>query len=231
MNDLKNVVTKWVYMIGMTGKVSDKDIIAVTTIIVDLFPNITIKQIEMAIKLSLQGALEVDTDTYGTFSPLYVSKILNAYLTYSKGIIKEVNWRKMSVDQMNQKQLEIPYEQRLNSTKDTIAFYIEKVTTTNDYIGDFNNIIWELLKRMNMLNPRVLPLDEADKWAENKAILMSQTTDAKRFSKMSNEQRKNEINALKKMYGRYYVLRKFFRDMDNPTEWLNKIEDKILLPK
>jgi hypothetical protein len=231
MNDLKNVVVKWVYMLGLTGKVSEHDIVANTQIIADLFPNITIRQIELAIKFSMQGTLDVDAETYGTFSPLYISRIIKAYLTYSSSKIKEINWRKMSMEKMETKELQEPYETRLISRKKLVKTYIAQVTTRNTYVGDFNHVMWELFKSLGLLNPKTLPLDEADKWAENKAILESQTTDAKRFSKMTQEQRDKEIEKVKKMYGRYFILRKLLLEMKDPLAWVDSLDDKILLPK
>ena len=229
MNHLKALVVKWIYMLGMTGKVTDADIIANTQIIADLFPRLTLKQIELAIKLSMQGTLDVDVETYGTFSPLYVSKIIKAYLVYSNSKIKEINWRKESIDKMNEKQLQEPYEARLKSRRAIIINYIQNVTTRNTYYGDYNNVMWELLKSLNLLNPKELPLEEADKWAENRAILESQTTQAKRYARFTPEQREKEIAITKKLYGRYYVLRQFLVNMKDPIEWANKLEDKIIL--
>jgi hypothetical protein len=231
MNDLKNLVVKWIYMLGMTGKVSDADIIANTQIIADLFPKLTLKQIELAIKLSMQGVLDVDTETYGTFSPLYISKIIKAYLVYSNAKIKELNWRKESIDKMETKQIELPYSVRLEQRKQTLQFYINHITTHNKYVGDFNNSMWEMLKRMNMLNPKELPLEEADKWANNKAILESQTIDAKQYAKLNPTQRQQAIETRQKLYARYFVMRNLFVNMKEPYKWLEELSDEIILPK
>ena len=44
------------------------------------YGKLTAKEIELAIDLSLQGYLGVDAQPYGNFSPLYISKILNAFV-------------------------------------------------------------------------------------------------------------------------------------------------------
>lgn len=231
MNDLKSVVVKWIYMLGLTGKVSDNDIIANTQIIADLFPKLTLKQIELAIKLSLQGVLDVDAETYGNFSPIYISKIIKAYLAYSNSKIKEINWRKMSFDNMETKQIEEPYSVRLEWRKKQIAYYINHILTRNDYIGDFKDNMWEMLKRLNVLNPKELPLDEAEQWAKDRTILESQTIEAKQYARLTPSQRKDKMEISKKMYSRFYVMRYFFKNMKNHVEWLKQIKDEIILPK
>ena len=232
MNQLKAMVVKWIYMLGLTGKVSEQDINANTQIIADLFPRLTLKQIELAIKLSMQGELGVDVETYGAFSPLYISKIIKAYLVFSSSKIKELNWRKESIQKMNEKQLQEPYESRLVSRKKLILNYIENVTSHNKYYGDYNNVMWELVKGMNALNPQVAKwIEEATEWSNTKAILESQSVQAKRFSTMGNEQKEKELELLRKLYGRYYVIRAFLLSLENPIEWATQLEDKTILEK
>lgn len=232
MNDLKGILVKWVYMLGLTQKVNDKDIIALTKITQELFPKMTVKQIELAIKYSLQGVLDCDIECYGNFSPVYVSKILNAYLKFSREKIHEINWRTKSIDKMNeQREQEKPYEEQAQQTRDIIKLYIERVITTNNYMGDYNHVVWDLMKRTNYLDPSKIDLQEADEWADNRVRLEAHSTEAKRYSKMSFEQREKEMSLFKRLYGRYYVLKKIFRTMDKPLEWLESLPNEIILPK
>lgn len=232
MNVLKGMIVKWVYMLGLTNKVDEKDIIALTKITQDLFPKITLKQLELAIKYSMQGVLGVDIECYGNFSPLYISKILNAYLKFSREKIHEVSWRTKSIERMDeQKKLAIPYSEEVASTRKIIKLYIERVTTTTQYIGDFNNTIWEMLKRLGYLDPKKIDLEQADEWADNRVRLESVSTEAKRYNKMSPQQKEKEMSLYKKLYGRYYVLKTIFRTMSNPMEWLDQLPDEAILPK
>jgi hypothetical protein len=231
MNDLKNSVVKWIYMLGMTGKVSDKDIIANTQIIAELFPKLTLEQLNLSIKLSLQGVLDVDVETYGSFSPMYISKIIKAYLTYSNSKIKEINWRKMSFDQMETKQIEEPYSVRLEWRKKQIAYYINHILTRNEYIGDYKDSMWEMLKRLNALIPTELPLEEAERWAKDRSLLESQTIEAKQYARLTPKQRKEKLEVKQKMYSRFYVMRYFFKKMQNHVEWLKSLEDETILPQ
>jgi len=232
MNTLKGMIVKWIYMLGLTNKIDEKDIIALTKITQELFPKITLKQLELAIKYSMQGTLGVDIECYGNFSPLYISKILNAYLKFSREKIHEVSWRTKSIERMDeQRALEKPYHEEVADIRKIVTLYIERVTKSHDYMGDYNNTIWELLKRAGMIDPTKINLEEADEWADNRVKLESMSTEAKRYNRMSPQQKEKEMSLYKKLYGRYYVMKKVFRTMSNPIEWLNQLPNETIYPK
>ena len=230
MDNLKNVLVQWVYTLGLSSKISEKDIFALTKITKDLFPKLTIKDIQLAIKLSLQNKLGVDIECYGNFSALYISKILNAYSDYSHEKMQEIIWRKESFKkQLEEPKEEKPYEQRLESVKRLIIYYGDWVKNNDSYLGDYNNVIWEFLKRIGYLDPTKVNLEGAEEWADNRIKLEAMTTQAKVFSKLSHERKEKEFAKFRKLYGRYYVMKKIFRGIDNVKDWLDKLENKQIL--
>jgi len=230
MNALYKTLVQWIYTLGLTNKVAENDIIALTTTTKDLFPNITLKEISLAIKLSLQNKLSVDVECYGNFSPLYISKILNSYLDYSQETMQNINWRKKSYDNMlPPPKDERTYEQKVESTKKVILFYSDWVKTKDTYVGDYNNVIWEFLKRLGKLDPTKVNLEEAEQWADDRIKLESITTQAKVFSKLSYEKKENEFKKFRKLYGRYFVMKKIFREIENVQDWLDNIDNKQIL--
>ena len=48
---------------------------------------------------------------------------------------------------------------------------------------------------------------------------------------MGHEQREKELELLRKLYGRYYVIRAFLLSLENPIEWAKQLEDKTILAK
>lgn len=230
MNALYKTIVQWIYTLGLTNKVAENDIIALTTTTKDLFPNITLKEISLAIKLSLQNKLGVDVECYGNFSPLYISKILNAYIDYSKETMQNIGWRKKSYENMlPPPKDERTYEQKVEAIKKVILFYSDWVKTKDTYVGDYNNVIWEFLKRLGMLDPTKVNLEEAEQWADDRIKLESITTQAKVFSKLSYEKKELEFKKFRKLYGRYFVMKKIFREIDNVQDWLNNIDNKQIL--
>lgn len=230
MNALYKTMVQWIYTLGLTNKVAENDIIALTTTTKDLFPNITLKEISLAIKLSLQNKLGVDVECYGNFSPLYISKILNSYIDYSKETMQNIGWRKKSYENMlPPPKDERTYEQKVEAIKKVILFYSDWVKTKDTYVGDYNNVIWEFLKRLGMLDPTKVNLEEAEQWADDRIKLESITTQAKVFSKLSYEKKELEFKKFRKLYGRYYVMKKIFREIENVQEWINNIDNKQIL--
>jgi hypothetical protein len=230
MDGLKNVIVQWVYTLGLSSKIGEKDIFALTKITKDLFPKLTIKDIQLAIKLSLQNKLGIDIECYGNFSALYISKILNAYCDYNHEKMQEIIWRKESFNkQLDAPKEEKPYEERLESTKRLIIYYGNWVKNNDTYLGDYNNVIWEFLKRIGYLDPTKVNLEEAEQWADDRIKLEAMSTQAKVFSKLSHEKREKEFAKFRRLYGRYYVMKKIFREIDNVTEWLDRLETKQIL--
>jgi hypothetical protein len=230
MNALYKTLVQWIYTLGLTNKVAENDIIALTTTTKDLFPNITLKEISLAVKLSLQNKLSVDVECYGNFSPLYISKILNSYIDYSKETMQNINWRKKSYDNMlPPPKDERTYEQKVEATKKVILFYSDWVKTKDTYVGDYNNVIWEFFKRLGMLDPTKVNLEEAEQWADDRIKLESITTQAKVFSKLTHEKKEIEFKKFRKLYGRYFVMKKIFREIENVQDWINNIDNKQIL--
>jgi hypothetical protein len=82
-----------------------------------------------------------------------------------------------------------------------------------------------------MIDPSKINLEEADEWADNRVKLESMSTEAKRYNRMSPQQKEKEMSLYKKLYGRYYVMKKVFRTMSNPIEWLNQLPNETIYPK
>ena len=77
---LIQVVTKWRIMLGLSKDMSEEELKINVQFIKNSYGKLTTKEIELAMDLSLQGRLGVDPQPYGNFSPLYISKILNAFV-------------------------------------------------------------------------------------------------------------------------------------------------------
>jgi hypothetical protein len=232
MNELKNAIVQWIYYLGLTDKVDDKDIITLTKFTQEVFPNLTIEDIKLAINLSMKGSLDADIECYGNFSPLYISKILNAYLKFSNTKINEINWRKTSIEAQTQIEQEEPYENRVKSRRRIINNYINRIMQEpNKYVADFDSIIWGLMCRTKMIDPKNVDLVEAENWASQMAVQDSLTTEAKKYEKLGESQKQRELDIWKKLYGRFYVIRKVLQTIDKPFTWVEGLKDEFILPK
>jgi hypothetical protein len=50
------------------------------------------------------------------------------------------------------------------------------------------------------------------------------------WSQLTDAQKEElEFKKFRKLYGRYYVMKKIFREIDNVQEWINNIDNKQIL--
>jgi hypothetical protein len=59
--------------------------------IVNSYANLTINEIKKAFEMGIKGEIEVDMNHYQTFSPMYFSSVVNAYIEYRKKIVAQIN--------------------------------------------------------------------------------------------------------------------------------------------
>lgn len=232
MNSLRDTMVQWIYTLGLTDKVKTEDVIAVTKYTRELFPQITVKSIQLAIKYSLQNKLNVDIECYGNFSPLYISRIINAYLEYSNETLKQVEWQKKTYFLQNKEEEEQEtYEERLVRARNWIKYYLNYLKNNKRYIGDYNNNAWELFTKLGKLQPQNINLEEAERWADERIKTESMTTQANVFAKLTKERREEEYAKYRKIYGQYFVMKKIILEIENIDSFVDSIEDDLILKK
>lgn len=59
--------------------------------IISTFGNLTVQELRIAFDLAIKKEYEVELNHYGTFSALYFSNIVNAYIEHRKKVVKELN--------------------------------------------------------------------------------------------------------------------------------------------
>jgi len=225
------VVTKWRIMIGLSKEMSAEELKLNVAFIKENYPKFTLKDIDLAMNWSLQGRLDVNAEPYGQFSPLYISKILNAYGTKSSETINELRKRQLQQERETNTQENLSPEEKLKQRKKWIIYYAEKVRTTDNYIGDYDNTIWTFLTRNNLLNPNDLSLKEASKYADMEIAKDNSERSTKvLFKAMNVTEQGLDIQKRREMYGRYYVMRSFFRKIPNINEWILSFDNQKILP-
>jgi len=83
IEDLLKVVSQWRMMIGISDKDFSEEIALNTKFIYQNFAHLTIAEIQLAYNLSILGKLD-NVEFYGTFSPMYISKVLNSNINNRK---------------------------------------------------------------------------------------------------------------------------------------------------
>ena len=86
---LIEVVGKWGYYMGASNRQTSEDILQLCKFLREIFGNLTINEIQLALHLNLKGVLGTH-EFYGQLSPLFMSAVLNSYIEYKKELVKPI---------------------------------------------------------------------------------------------------------------------------------------------
>lgn len=231
---LIQIVTKWRIMIGLSKEMSEEELKINVQFIKNSYSALTLKEIDLAMNLSLQGKLEIDVEPYGNFSPLYISRILNAYIKKCEEKINELLIRKRQAEmEFKSNYLEHKtYEEQVESVKKCILFYAESVRKNDKYMGDFNHTVWNFLNNQNLIDPTDEILMEAKQFADLEVKRDDEINGMQKFLKtMRNANFDRNLKKQKEMYGRFFVMRNFFRSLKDVNDFLNQYDSKQILPE
>lgn len=231
---LIKMVTKWRIMLGLSKDMSEEELKMNVQFIKSNYPKYTIKDIDIAINYSLQGRLNVNVEPYGTFSPLYISKILNAYGAHAEEVINEaLKEKKQAERRMESEKKVLPYEEQIKNRKEYIKWFADKMKTTKTYIGDFDNVLWNLLHKNNLLQINEKWSAEASEYADGQIIMENESDWYRKFyNRLTLDEKKMDVKTRREIYGRFYILQKFFLQITNIEEWLSQFtNEKLIAPR
>lgn len=231
MTRLIAVVTKWRIMLGLSKDMTEDELKINCKFIKDSYPKGTIKDVEMAINMSLRGSLDVNPEPYGSFAPLYISRILNAYMAYSEQVInKMLEIKRREERRLANEPKKQSYEERIVSRRDYIIWWGTKVQHSNTYLADFDSIMWNFLTRNNLIKSDSALLADASEFADNEIVKENMDVSFKKiFDKMSLADKQEDTKKRREMYGRYFMMKKFFQQIIDVKKWLVPFDDSKLL--
>jgi hypothetical protein len=229
---LIQVVTKWRIMLGLSKDMSEEELKINVQFIKNSYGKLTTKEIELAMDLSLQGRLGVDPQPYGNFSPLYISKILNAFVEKHDEQINALLQRKRQSEiemKRNEVDKRTPLE-KAESLKRFITDWGKSVRDNDRYYGDFNHSVWNFLNNGGFIEPDDEMLNAAKIFADNEHRQMEEIEKKNVFmNAMRGFQKEQEVKKRKEMYGRFYVMRAFFRSLSDVDEFMNQFDINTFL--
>lgn len=228
---LIGMVTKWRIMLGLSKEMSEEELKINVQFIKTNYQKFTLKDIDIAINWSLQGKLGVNVEPYGTFSPLYISRILNAYGAKAEDMINDImQRRKMEARLQAAEKIVLTYEETITQRRNYVVWFIDKIKTENKYLGDFDNIMWDFVTKYNLIKVDEKWTEQASEFADGEILRENMDEGyAKFYDKLQFNDKKIEMKKRREMYGRYYLLKKFCQTITNPEEWISGYEDKMLI--
>jgi hypothetical protein len=207
--------------LGLSNKNEEQkttiELALVRDFIIDNYPMLSIEEIELSYILSLTDKLE-DCDYFGYFSPLYVGKVLNAYLHYRKIQLADAIRRQEKAKLLEKEKNNKPTpEQEAKLTIEIFeTFYKEHKDGKN--ISDLFNICWNYLRAQvksgnkdffnRWTNPQKLDYEQAIAYA-TETIIQKESAIENLYKKVQPSDRDSDI----KKIARNYCVQRYFDEV------------------
>lgn len=185
-----------------------KELALLGTFIFENYSNITYEEITLAINLSLTDKLNCDVRTFNSFSPMYVSRILNAYIEYKRGMYNDLMKRKELADMKKEMDKEITPEEKMQSMVELIRYFYDQYKAEG-YIKDYFNTLYNYFRRTNRLSVGKQMIDDALKYGKEEA-----QKHKKEYFDDAFKKEKVNVESIEKRYARNYCVQVFFNNLD-----------------
>jgi hypothetical protein len=210
---LIDILGKWRWMSGVSGANQNEDEIAMelamtSKFIMANYASLSLEEINLAIDLSLVDKLDCDVRTFNTFSPMYVSRILNAYIEYRRRMYNEL----MLIKERKEEEKELTRKPTPQERRDGMVEFIQYLYDkhkANEEFEDLFSTIFFFLKRTSRITISKTEIDEALEYGQQRAKDYALT----HFDKALKSE-KPDMENLKKRFARHYTLQKFFDRID-----------------
>lgn len=143
---LNELMKYWREKLGITTNAKHTEPIMNILHIKELYSDLSIEDLKLAIKYSFSGVLDVDFIAYNSFSPLYISKILNAYKQYRDDELNAIARAKMKFDAEQSKQ-EVEKITPLESRIKYLNYYFATIQESENFVTDFKGIAFDVFSR------------------------------------------------------------------------------------
>lgn len=207
-NKIIDVVAKWRIYIGMPKQDISEELSVIANFIGMTYKHLTLKEIELAYHLSAIKVLD-DVEFYGYFSPMYVGKVIDAYLYYRKKQLADAIRRKEKHEWELADKKNIPSpEKQAEDWKEMVESFYKKYQE-NGEIEDVFNLCYDYFRNKNkLLKISKEVLDEALVYGVEKALARKKTVNP--FLKFNLEVEQTNLEIEKQRWAKNYCVQKFF---------------------
>jgi len=219
-NTILEIVTRWKMNLGISNKNEEKTTIELALVrdfIIDNYQMLSIEEIELAYILSLTDKLD-DCDYFGYFSPLYVGKVLNAYLHHRKIQLADAIRKQEKALLLEKEKSNKPTpEQEAKLTIEIFEIFYKEHKDGKD-ISDIFNICWNYLRIQlksgnkdylsRWTNPQKLDYDKAIAYATEK-INKKELAIENFYKKFQSSDKESDL----KKIARNYCVQRYFDEI------------------
>jgi hypothetical protein len=217
---LLQVVSKWRLYIGLPKEDVTEELAIVVDFIQKNYDFLTLGEIELAYNLSVMRVLD-DTEFYGSFSPLYVGKVLSSYLYYRKMTLADAIRRKEKYEMELQELKNKPTpEEEANLTKEILKDFYRKSQETGE-VNDPFNICYNFLRKYKFMLVSKEDIDEAMSVGEKMYVVNLNKKTI--LSNLGNDKEQET-----KRYARNYLVKRYF-DRTDIDILLSKVTSELFV--
>jgi len=225
LSPLIDAVGRWRFFLGLKDEPSKEEIIVNVTFIREHFGSLAVSDIDRAIQMSVAGKLDVDNECYGKFSPIYISRILNAYVEHRNRSIQEVKNRLVKIEQAKPKQID---REQLAIDMYVLYLKIHKEVKDGTFYDDFGDVWYNKIRKHKWMDISKQLAQEAYDYGK-KRVAKEATQGALRRISMNQVMSPEDKSAKAKDYARSYIVNEWFKSIDEPKAYAKKIFTKETL--
>ena len=228
---LSMLFTEWAFMIGTKEANTPQENLINAKFTINEYKDITLQEIEQAMKWSITGKLSIDPTCYGKFAPMYIAKILNCYLNERDTVMAFLRrrWRlQIWRQEWEEKNKELPYEERVASHREFLirALTDMKVKGAGDTAGQ---LCWKFLERALQVDESQFT-EEVDNYATEKIKAFQLRDDYHFYIKnLSRVEIQQKLEREKVGYMKTYVIHQWLKNVDSVEDFVSKQHEKIIV--
>jgi len=200
--------------VGVNSSNQDENEVAmelamISNFIQNNYSYLTPQELNTAIELSLTDKLNIDVKTYNSFSPMYISRILNAYIDYRKLVFNQVNERKNK--EILQIELDSPVtaEFKMSEMIELIRYIHQQYIETGK-VNDVFNVLYNYFKRTNRIVLDKLIIAEAMAYGKKQMEIHLNET----YGLNLKSRETPDTDLITKRFARNYCVDKYFQGLN-----------------
>lgn len=215
---LIEVVGKWYFYLGLSGKSNPDDIIMLCRFLKDTFPELTVNEIELAIDMKMKGHF-TEVDFYGNLTPLYASQIINAYKEYRHEKLKSV---------FEKKERNTVYETPKMSMEENHKLLVDAIQhewrrfNSTGIVDDLFSFIYDFAVRTGRISEDATKSEAAQAYAM-KRIQADSVSEASTIGDIIKKSYTANREVAEMRYRRNFAVIELFKKINNIEDFISKI--------
>lgn len=225
------VLTEWGFMVGTRDANTPEENQINAKFIIREYDEITLEEIRQAMNWSITGKLSIDPACYGKFAPMYIAKVLNAYLNERDVVMQTLRrrWRqKLWQEEWEERTKEPPYEEKVSEHRKFLQRHLTEMKTKrkSDSLG---SLCWKFLSRALQVD-EVQFDQQAKDYADGQWMMFKLNEDYYRHMKnLTHAQVNDKMDAYKLGYMRDYIILKWVDTVDNIAQFISEQDDNLVV--